>query len=84
MRDRLHTHRLQSLTRGVTTVQDPEEAPEVRSSDPDDDYLIALASNTHSVLVSGDADLLELAGQIPVRTSAEFLAMIEFPDPDGI
>lgn len=52
-------------------------------SDPDDDYLIALASASHSLLVSGDGDLLELASRVPVRSPAEFLAMIEVPDPNG-
>ena len=74
---------IESLTRGATSVQDPEAAPKVRSPDPDDDYLIALASTSHSVLVSGDSDLLGLSGRIPVRSPDEFLAMIEFPDPDG-
>jgi predicted nucleic acid-binding protein len=74
---------LESVTRGTTTVQDPEPAPAVRSPDPDDDYLIALASISHSVLVSGDSDLLGLSGQIPVRSPAEFLGMIEVPDPNS-
>ncbi len=73
---------LETLARGAATVQDPPAAPEVRSSDPDDDYLIALASISHSVLVSGDADLLELSGRIPVRSPGQFLSMIEDPDPD--
>ena len=74
---------LETLARGATTVQDPEPAPQVRSPDPDDDYLIALASLSHSVLVSGDSDLLGLSGRIPVRSPTEFLAMIEIPDPDS-
>ena len=47
---------------------------------PDDDYLIALASISRSLLVSGDADLHGLADQIPVYSPVEFLAMIEAPD----
>ena len=43
----------------------------------DDDYLIALASVSHSVLVSGDADLLGLSDQIRVYSPTEFLAWIE-------
>ncbi len=57
-------------------VTDPEVPPEVRSPDPNDDYLIALASVSPSVLVSGDTDLLGLSDQIPVYSPAEFLAMI--------
>ena len=68
---------LELLARGGTTANDPEGPPDVRSEDPDDDYLIALAASTQSVLVSGDADLLTLSGRIPVRSPAEFLAMIE-------
>jgi putative PIN family toxin of toxin-antitoxin system len=68
---------LDLLERGGTTAEDPIEPPEVRSEDPEDDYLIALAFSTQSVLVSGGSDLLNLAGRIPVRSPAEFLAMIE-------
>ncbi len=66
---------LELLARGGTTTDDPEGPPDVRSEDPDDDYLIALAAGTQSVLVSGDSDLLTLSGRIPVRSPAEFLAM---------
>ncbi len=68
---------LELLARGGPTADDPNESPDVRSADPYDDYLIALAAGTQSVLVSGDSDLLNLSGRIPVRSPAEFLAMIE-------
>lgn len=68
---------LEVLARAGVTVRDPDLPPEVGSSDPDDDYLIALASISRSVLVSGDADLLGLSDQIPVYSPTEFLAMIE-------
>lgn len=68
---------IELLKRAGTTADDPEGPPDVRSEDPDDDYLIALAASTQSVLVSGDSDLLKLSGRIPVRSPAEFLAMIE-------
>jgi predicted nucleic acid-binding protein len=55
----------------------PTLIPEVRSPDPDDDNLIALASISRSVLVSGDSDLLGLSEQIPVYSPAEFLVLIE-------
>ncbi len=73
---------LEILARGATIFQDPDEAPDVRTPDPDDDYLIALAAESRSVLVSGDSDLQSLSGQIPVRSPMEFLAMIEHPDPN--
>jgi predicted nucleic acid-binding protein len=49
----------------------------VQSPDPDDDYLIALASTSRAILVSGDKDLLGLSDQIPVYNPGEFLALIE-------
>jgi len=68
---------LEVLARAGVTVRDPDVPAEVRSPDPDDDYLIALASISRSVLVSGDTDLLGLSGRIPVYSPAQFLAMIE-------
>lgn len=68
---------LEVLARAGVMVRDPAVPPEVRSPDPDDDYLIALASVSRSVLVSGDTDLLGLSDQIPVYSPADFLAMIE-------
>jgi hypothetical protein len=65
------------LSRGGVMAEDPTQNPDVRSPDPDDDYLIALASISRSVLVSGDKDLLGLSEQIPVYSPAEFLALIE-------
>lgn len=81
LRDRVTTEETQELlellTRAGVTIRDPDVPPEVRSPDPADDYLIALASISRSVLVSGDGDLLGLSDQIPVYSPAQFLAMIE-------
>lgn len=52
---------------------DPEDEPPLRSTDPDDDYLIALAHNQKAVLVSGDSDLLDLTGGAPICAPADFL-----------
>lgn len=71
---------LELLSRGGTISQDPDEPPDIRSTDPDDDYLIALAAKSRSVLVSGDSDLVDLSGQIPVRSPSEFLALLEDSD----
>lgn len=57
-------------------LDDPGSAPSVRSPDPDDDYLIALAEAAPAVIVSGDSDLQGLAEQIPVYTPAAFLALL--------
>ena len=75
---------LEILAQSGINFQDPEEAPDIRSPDPGDDYLIALAAESLSVLVSGDKDLLGLSGHIPVRSPIEFLAMIEHPDSNSI
>ena len=65
------------LRRGGLLVEDPNSAPDISSVDPEDDYLIALAAESPSVLVSGDGDLLELSGEIPVFFPREFLSLLE-------
>jgi uncharacterized protein len=49
----------------------------VRSADPGDDYLLALAETARAVLVSGDRHLLELADELPIQTARAFLATLE-------
>lgn len=61
----------------ATIVPDPEDGPSVRSEDPGDDYLIALAQGERAALVSGDGHLLALRDRIPVFSPADFLAMRE-------
>jgi predicted nucleic acid-binding protein len=68
---------LKVLTSDAVLVPDPPEESGVRSADPGDDYLIALASHTRSVLVSGHKDLLDLSDQIPVYSPAGLRALIE-------
>jgi len=70
-------HLLQS---DADVVQDPTGAPPVRSPDPDDDYLIALAASAQAVLVSGDTDLLGLDDDIPASSPADFLRRLEAQD----
>jgi putative PIN family toxin of toxin-antitoxin system len=48
-----------------------------RSSDPGDDYLLALAENADALLVTGDKHLLQLAGELPIQTPAAFIAGLE-------
>lgn len=67
---------LQMLRLQAELVDDPNHPPVVRSPDPDDDYLIALAEAAAAVIVSGDTDLRNLADQIPVYTPATFLALL--------
>lgn len=57
--------------------EQPRDMPGLRSRDPDDDYLIALAAASGSALVSGDRDLLELSGRLPIFTPAQFLEHLE-------
>lgn len=47
--------------------------PARRSTDPGDDYLLALAEQERAVLVSGDQHLLELADALPIQTARAFL-----------
>ena len=54
--------------------EDPTSPPPIRCTDPDDDYLIALAHRQGAALVSGDRHLLDLAGTIPVFSPSEFFA----------
>jgi uncharacterized protein len=65
------------LDRTAEVAADPADPPDVRSEDPADDYLIALAAAERAVIVSGDVHLTALADRIPVRRPAEFLAEIE-------
>lgn len=61
-------------------VADPPGQPPVRSPDPGDDYLVALAAGERIPLVSGDRHLLGLAGKLPILTPAQFLELL--PEDD--
>ncbi len=63
---------IELLVRQAEIVDDPTAEPPVSSSDPNDDYVIALAAVTRSVIVSGDHHLLDLAGRLPVYSPAAF------------
>jgi uncharacterized protein len=58
-------------------VLDPEEAPQIRSEDSGDDYLLALAARERAHLVSGDEHLLALRERPAVVSPREFLALVE-------
>jgi putative PIN family toxin of toxin-antitoxin system len=56
---------------------DPEAPPPLRSADPKDDYLIALAHSQNSILVSGDKHLLDLCGGgAPILSPADLLVAV--------
>lgn len=67
---------LDLLRREADVIDDPDDAHAIRSPDPDDDYLIALARSARAVLVSGDGHLLGLGSRLPVYAPAEFLAVL--------
>lgn len=62
---------LDLLRREALAVPDPEEPSPLRSADPDDDYLIALAQSQNAVLVTGDKHLLEIGGGAPILAPAD-------------
>jgi uncharacterized protein len=67
-----------ALLRGtVELVDDAEDTPPIRSADPGDNYLLALAAQERVPIVSGDAHLLALRGRAPVLPPREFLEQIE-------
>ena len=67
------------IARSAVLATDPGTAPSVRSVDPDNDYLVALAIAERAFLVSGDGHLTVLADRLPVRTPADFLALLHEP-----
>jgi putative PIN family toxin of toxin-antitoxin system len=65
------------LRRAARVLSDPERPPSVHSTDPGDDYLIALAEVGQAIIVSGDGHLLGLAAQLPVFAPVDFLAQLD-------
>lgn len=57
-------------------VDDPDTSPPIHSSDPGDEYLLALAAATRAALVTGDKDLLSLDTDLPIHPPATFLQII--------
>jgi hypothetical protein len=61
-----------------TATRAPDPPPSTgRSTDPGDDYLLALAETARAMLVSGDQHLLELADELPIQTARTFLETLE-------
>lgn len=67
------------LRRGTTVAASRDTPPPRRSRDPGDDYLVALAAATDSILVTWDGDLLAL-GELPVESPPAFLARLRAID----
>lgn len=67
---------LDLLRRSAVLAPTPGAAPEPASRDPGDDYLVALARTTGSLLVTWDRDLLDLTG-LPIGSPAAFLERLD-------
>lgn len=65
------------LQREATLAADPSSPPSVNSRDPGDDYLLALAEFESAALVSGDSDLLEVNGGLPIYSPRQFLELLQ-------
>lgn len=68
---------LELLRRGGDVRDDPSGPPPVRSPDPADDYLLALAAATQAIIVSGDRHRLGLSEAAPAYAPAAFLTLIK-------
>jgi len=67
------------LADSATHAARPATEPPVHSRDPDDDYLIALASAHRAALVSGDKHLLALEEEMPVFSPRAFIGLLAEP-----
>ncbi|MDQ6636231.1 MAG: PIN domain-containing protein [Candidatus Dormibacteraeota bacterium] len=65
------------LVRSTASMFAGAEHPDHLSSDPADDYLVALATASVSILVTGDSHLLVVASELPRQPPAVFLARVE-------
>lgn len=64
------------LARSATMGVDPDWPPQLRSADPGDDYLLALAASEQALLVSGDDHLLSMTVGLPIHSPAGFLVVL--------
>jgi putative PIN family toxin of toxin-antitoxin system len=71
---RKYVHRIRD---DAIVAPDPEGPPPLRSADPKDDYLIALAHSQNATLVSGDKHLLDLCGGgAPILSPVDLLVAV--------
>ena len=68
---------LRFLREEAEVVPDPEGPPAVRTQDPGDDYLVALAARENVLLVSGDQHLRALGDDAAVASPRDFLDALE-------
>lgn len=64
------------VTEGATIVDEPVRPPSLRTADPNDDFVVAIAEGARAIIVSGDRRLLDMAGRLPVRSPAEFCRLV--------
>lgn len=64
------------LESSATRALDPDK-PQQLSRDAGDDFILALASSTSAVVVSGDRDLLDLSRELPIYSPWEFHAQLD-------
>ena len=69
----VHASALLSLLELAEVIEDADVAPLVPVPDADDVYLVVLARQSRSILVTGDKALLALAPAIPVESPSAFL-----------
>ena len=74
---------IEVLERNATLIADPTEPPAVSSRDHADDFLISLAETASALVVSGDGDLLQLSGQIPVMSPLQFIETLQQAKQSG-
>ena len=65
------------LLRSTASMFADAEHPDAVSGDRGDDYLVALATASASILVTGDSHLLVLASELPIQLPTAFLARLE-------
>jgi putative PIN family toxin of toxin-antitoxin system len=55
----------------------PDTQAKIRTADPDDDYLIALAQQARAAVVSGDRHVLDLADRLPIFTARQWIDSLD-------
>ncbi|HEY7604514.1 MAG TPA: putative toxin-antitoxin system toxin component, PIN family [Gaiellaceae bacterium] len=68
---------LVGLQAAAESADDPPGPGTIRSRDPGDDYLLALAEREGAALVSGDRDLLARSDAAPIFAPSAFLELLE-------
>ena len=73
---------LELLRSEAEVAPDPGEPPPRESTDPGDNYLIALSADQRAPLVSGDKHLTDLANELPILTPRQCVDLLS-SSPDS-